>query len=243
MDTEAQHVERDRSSRPAEHTSQGEEERSRSSLRSRDVLSRGFEEVAGWVPGGRVTLSLLLSMVFLLAFSVFVMQPFQIPSRSMEATLRVGDRVLVNKLAYRFGAEPKRGDVVVFDGSGYFGEADYIKRVVGVGGDHVVCCDSKGRIEVNGQSVDERSLLYAGDAPSEVPFDIEVPEGTLFLLGDHRSDSRDSRDLMGAPGGGFLPLDHVIGKAEWIAWPTGHWRSLPREDVYARVPAPGGAHG
>ncbi|WP_338700996.1 signal peptidase I [Streptomyces sp. Q6] len=238
MDTEAQHVERDRSSEPLEITSEGEEDRSRSSL-----LSRGIEAVAAWLPGGRITLSLLLCMAFLLAFTVFVMQPFQIPSGSMETTLRVGDRVLVNKLAYRFGAEPERGDVVVFDGSGYFGEADYIKRVVGVGGDHVVCCDSKGRIEVNGQSVDERSLLHAGDAASEVPFDIEVPQGTLFLLGDHRSDSRDSRDYLGAPGGGFVPVDHVIGKALWIAWPTGHWHSLSREDVYARVPATGGGHG
>ncbi|MER5947843.1 signal peptidase I [Streptomyces sp. NPDC001904] len=243
MDTEAQHVERDRSSQPAEDTPEGEEDRSRSSLRSRSVLSRGIDAAAAWLPGGRVTLALLSCLALLLAFTVLVMQPFQIPSGSMESTLRVGDRVLVNKLAYRFGAEPKRGDVVVFDGDGYFGEADYIKRVVGVGGDHVVCCDSRGRIEVNGQPVDERSLLYAGDAPSEVPFDIEVPDGTLFLLGDHRSDSRDSRELMGAPGGGFLPLDHVIGKAEWVAWPTGHWRSLARPDVYARVPAPGGSHG
>ncbi|MFI7342142.1 signal peptidase I [Streptomyces sp. NPDC050085] len=234
MDTEAQPLERDRSSEPPEHTSAGEEDRSRSS-----VLSG----VVSWLPGGRITLALLLCMAFLLAFSVFVMQPFQIPSSSMESTLRIGDRVLVNKLAYRFGAEPKRGDVVVFDGSGYFGDADYIKRVVGTGGDHVVCCDSKGRIAVNGQSVDERSVLHAGDAPSEVPFDIEVPEGSLFLLGDHRSDSRDSRDYLGAPGGGFVPVGHVIGRAQWIAWPAGHWHSLSREDVYARVPAPGGAHG
>ncbi|MGP3774533.1 signal peptidase I [Streptomyces sp. SDT5-1] len=234
MDTEAQHEERDRSSEPHENTSQGEEDRSRSSLLS---------AVVDWLPGGRVTLTVLLCLAFLLAFTVFVMKPFQIPSSSMESTLRVGDRVLVNKLAYRFGAEPARGDVVVFDGSGYFGEGDYIKRVVGVGGDRVVCCDSKGRIAVNGKSVDERSVLHAGDAPSAVPFDIVVPEDSLFLLGDHRSDSRDSRDYLGAPGGGFVPVDQVIGKAEWIAWPTGHWHSLTRDDVYARVPAPGGAHG
>ncbi|MFI5657764.1 signal peptidase I [Streptomyces sp. NPDC051684] len=234
MDTEAQHEERDRSSEPHENTSQGEEDRSRSSLLS-DVLA--------WLPGGRITLSVLLCLALLLAFSVFVMQPFQIPSGSMESTLRVGDRVLVNKLAYRFGAEPTRGDVVVFDGSGYFGEGDYIKRVVGTGGDRVACCDSKGRLEVNGKSVDERAVLHATDAPSQVGFDIVVPEGTLFLLGDHRSDSRDSRDYLGAPGGGFVPVDQVIGRAEWIAWPSGHWHSLSRTDVYARVPAPGGAHG
>ncbi|MEU6388849.1 signal peptidase I [Streptomyces sp. NPDC046939] len=234
MDTEAQPVERDRSSQPSKDTSTGEEDRSRSSLLS---------TLAAWLPGGRITLAFLACVAFLLAFGVFVMQPFQIPSSSMEPALRVGDRVLVNKLAYRFGAEPGRGDVVVFDGSGYFGNADYVKRVVGVGGDHVVCCDSKGRIEVNGRSVDERSLLHAGDAASEVPFDIEVPDGTLFLLGDHRGDSRDSRDYLGADGGGFVPVDQVIGKAQWIAWPFGHWHSLSGTDVYTRVPAPGGAHG
>jgi len=143
-------------------------------------------------------------------------------------------------LAYRFGSEPERGDVVVFDGSGYFGDADYIKRVVGVGGDRVVC--ERGRIKVNGEPVDE-PFLYPGDAPSQVPFDVVVPEGSLFLLGDHRSDSSDSRDHLGQPGGGMVPVSEVIGRADWIAWPVGHWTSLDRPDSYARVPEPGGAHG
>ncbi|MCX3058907.1 signal peptidase I [Streptomyces beihaiensis] len=240
MDTEAQHMERDRSPQPPRTTSEGErlEGRSRSS-----AFSGAVGELVAWLPGGRATLALLLCPVLLLVFGVFVMRPFEIPSRSMEPSLNVGDRVLVNKLAYRFGAEPQRGDVVVFDGSGYFGDADYVKRVVGTGGDHVVCCDAKGRIEVNGKAVDERSLLYADDPASQAPFDIKVPDGTLFLLGDHRSDSRDSRDYLGAPGGGFVPVDQVIGKAEWVAWPPGDWRSLTREDVYAHVPAPGGARG
>lgn len=76
---------------------------------------------------------MLVCLLFLVLFSNFVMQPFEIPSSSMERGLRIGDRVLVNKLAYRFGAEPRRGDVVVFDGTEYFGNADYVKRVVGVG--------------------------------------------------------------------------------------------------------------
>ena len=197
-----------------------------------------------WLPGGRITLTVLICLLFLLLFSSFVMQPFQIPSGSMEPGLRIGDRVLVNKLAYRFGAEPQRGDVVVFDGTGYFGNADYIKRVVGVGGDHVVCCDKKGRIEVNGRSVDESTFLYPGDSPSTVPFDVVVPEGRLFLLGDHRSDSSDSRDHLGSPGGGMVPVGAVIGRAEWIAWPADHWTRLDRPDAYARVPPPpDGAHG
>ncbi|MET9911979.1 signal peptidase I [Streptomyces sp. NPDC006476] len=231
MDTEAQHTERDRSSRPEPEAAEG---RSRFALVAR---------ITDWLPGGRITLTLLVCLVFLLLLNSFVAQPFQIPSGSMEQGLRIGDRVLVNKLAYRFGAEPRRGDVVVFDGTGYFGDADYIKRVVGVGGDRVVCCDREGRIEVNGRSVDESAFLYPGDSPSTVPFRVVVPDGTLFVLGDHRSDSSDSRDHLGSPGGGMIPVSDVIGRADWIVWPTTHWTRLHRPAAYARVPAAGGAHG
>jgi signal peptidase I len=238
MDTEAQHTERDRSSRPSdpEDTSDegGPEERSRFALVSR---------VAEWLPGGRITLTALVCLVFLLLLNTFLLQPFQIPSGSMESGLRIGDRVLVNKLAYRFGARPRRGDIVVFDGTGYFGDADYIKRVVGVGGDHVVCCDEEGRLQVNGRSVDETAFLYPGDTPSAVPFDVVVPQGTLFVLGDHRGDSSDSRDHLGDPGGGMIPVGDVIGRADWIVWPAGHWTHLVRPGAYGRVPAADGAHG
>ncbi|MGW5634790.1 signal peptidase I [Streptomyces sp. NPDC003832] len=236
MDTEAQPTERDRSSRPAEpeDTSDpgGPEERSRFAL-----------WISEWVPGGRITLTLLLCLLFLVLLSTFVLQPFQIPSGSMERGLRIGDRVLVNKLAYRFGDRPQRGDVVVFDGTGYFGDADYIKRVVGVGGDHVVCCDKEGRIRVNGRSVDESAFLYPGDGASGVDFDLVVPGGTLFVLGDHRSASSDSRDHLGSPGGGMVPVGEVIGRADWILWPASHFTRLERPDAYARVPEPDGAHG
>ncbi|MFC9508581.1 signal peptidase I [Streptomyces sp. NPDC057002] len=242
MDTEAQQTERDRSSRPSdsEETSDpgGPEERSRFALVSR---------VSAWVPGGRITLTLLACLIFSLLLSTFVLRPFQIPSGSMERGLRIGDRVLVNKLAYRFGAQPQRGDIVVFDGTGYFGHADYIKRVVGVGADRVVCCDKKGRIQVNGRPVDESGFLYPGDSPSAVPFDVVVPDGALFVLGDHRGDSSDSRDHLGSPGGGMVPVGEVIGRADWIVWPFGHATRLQRPDAYARVPAPAagraGAHG
>ncbi|MFF4504052.1 signal peptidase I [Streptomyces sp. NPDC001401] len=231
MDTEAQPTERDRSSRPEPVAAEG---RSRFALVSR---------ITDWLPGGWISVTMLLSLVFLLILNAFVAQPFQIPSGSMENGLRIGDRVLVNKLAYRFGAEPRRGDVVVFDGTGYFGNADYIKRVVGVGGDRVVCCDKEGRIEVNGRSVDESSFLHPGDSPSTVSFHVVVPDGTLFVLGDHRSDSSDSRDHLGSPGGGMVPVSDVIGRADWIVWPAGHWIRIGRPSAYARVPAAGGAHG
>ncbi|MFE2942789.1 signal peptidase I [Streptomyces sp. NPDC059255] len=264
MDTEAQHEKRDRSS----DTPAGAEERSRFSRSPWSARSEGARE-SSWLSWRRTGLLGLVCTVFLLLFSTFVLQPFLIPSGSMEPTLHVGDRVLVNKLAYRFGTEPQRGDVIVFDGTGSFvqeparenpvtgllhgaaaalglaepAETDFVKRVVGVGGDRVVCCDKGGRVEVNGRAVDER-YLHAGDTPSRVPFDIVVPEGTLWVMGDHRSNSRDSRDHLGEPGGGMVPVERVIGRADWIGWPTGRWSGLEPTDAFTEVPGPGsGAHG
>ncbi|MFV0133405.1 signal peptidase I [Streptomyces sp. HMX87] len=238
MDTAAQQTERDRSPRPSgsEETSGPEGRQGRSRFALPDAL-------ADWVPGGRITLCLLVLLLFLLLLSTFVVQPFRIPSGSMEPGLRIGDRVLVNKLAYRFDDRLRRGDIVVFDGTGYFGRGDYIKRVVGVGGDHVVCCDKEGRIRVNGRSVDESAFLHPGDRPSAVRFDVVVPEGRLFVLGDHRSDSSDSRDHLGSPGGGMIPEDEVIGRADWIVWPFGHATHFDRPGAYARVPDAEGADG
>ncbi|MFD4790508.1 signal peptidase I [Streptomyces sp. NPDC058459] len=234
MDTEAQPTERDRSRPPG---TPGARDLSRFALVAR---------LADRLPGGRFTLVLFTCLAFVLFLNAFVVRPFEIPSGSMERGLRVGDRVLVNKLAYRFGARPERGDVVVFDGTGYFGHADYVKRVVGVGGDHVVCCgrdERKARIEVNGRPVDETAFLYPGDSASAVPFDVVVPEGRLFLLGDHRARSSDSRDHLGSPGGGMVPVFDVVGRADWIVWPYGHWTRVERPAAYARVPAAEAAHG
>nr|WTB33957.1 signal peptidase I [Streptomyces sp. NBC_00830] len=255
MDTEAKPTERDRSSAPEA----GSEERPRSSRIPDRFAAMSWRRAAAL---GAVC------AVFLLLFSTYVLQPFLIPSGSMESTLRVGDRVLVNKLAYRFGSVPQRGDVVVFDGTGSFvqekpeenpvtalvhgvaaslglaepAETDFVKRVVGVGGDRVVCCDKRGRVEVNGRPVDEE-YLYPGDAPSRAAFDILVPDHTLWMMGDHRSDSRDSRDHLGEPGGGMVPVDRVIGRVDWIGWPLGRLGPLPDTGAFDGVRIPGGTHG
>lgn len=256
MDTQAQHSERDRSSDPGA----GSEERSR--------FSRTRDRVAAALSWRRVLAGAVLAAVALLLFSSYVVQPFLIPSGSMEPTLKVGDRVLVNKLAYRFGAEPERGDLVVFDGTGSFvredpdanpvtgllrgaaaslglaepADTDFVKRVVGVGGDHVVCCDARGRVEVNDVPVDE-TYLYPGDAPSRAPFDIVVPGGALWMMGDHRSRSSDSRDRLGSPGGGMVPVERATGRVDWLGWPPARMGPLEGTGAFDGVREPGGAHG
>jgi signal peptidase I len=174
---------------------------------------------------------------------------FYIPSASMEPYLLTGDRVLVSRTD--FASTPiRRGDVVVFDGRGSFAplhsgkgvladaaqtvgewlgiagsDTVYVKRVIGVAGDHVRCCSAGGELEVNGAPVAE-SYLYPGDVPSALAFDAVVPEGRLWLMGDHRSVSLDSRSLLGAPGGGMVSTDKVIGRPIMVLWPFDRFSPL-----------------
>ncbi|MBW1601265.1 signal peptidase I [Streptomyces sp. JJ66] len=217
----------------------------RAALRTGRYLRARGRRTALWA--GAVVIALAL-------VSVFVVQPYVVASGSMENTLRAGDRVLVNKLAYRFGNEPRRGDVVVFDGTGTFAPqgkrenpltrflrttgaalgvtdppgSDYVKRVVGIGGDRVTCCDEQGRIEVNGRPLAEEYLHPEGGAQraSSVDFDTIVPEGRLWVMGDHRAVSSDSRDHLGSPGGGTVATGDVIGRVEWTGWPPARWTVL-----------------
>jgi signal peptidase I len=196
-----------------------------------------------------IELPLVLIVAILLAFFVktFIVQVFYIPSGSMENTLEVGDRVAVNRFEYRLGG-PQRGDVIVFDGVDSFVPASaelpsegpinefvkelgrtigvvpppdtvFVKRVIGVGGDRVKCCDDAGQVTVNAQPIAEAVYLFPGDTPSNTPFDVTVPDGKLWVMGDHRSASADSRAHLGDPGGGFVPVDRVLGKAFAIIWP------------------------
>lgn len=159
----------------------------------------------------------LLVVVFL---RVLVFQTFAVPTDSMAPTIEPGDRLLVSRL---LRGDLHRGDIVVFDGTRVFGSpTDYVKRVIGLPGDRVRCCDEQGRLTVNGVALDE-PYLYPGDAPSEVTFDVIVPDGRLWVLGDHRSASADSRAYLGQPEGGMLPQDDVIGQASVRYWPPGRW--------------------
>lgn len=189
---------------------------------------------------------MLVGVALAITFVVrlLVVQAFYIPSGSMEPTLDVGDRVLVSKLSYRLG-DVERGDVVVFDGRGSFApldagsrggaladigqslgaflgvapsERDFVKRIVGLPGDRVVCCDAGGLLTVNGRPLHE-PYLPAGEPASAEAFDVVVPAGRLWVMGDHRSDSADSRAHLGDPGGGTVPLDRVIGKVLVRFWP------------------------
>ncbi|WP_433511461.1 signal peptidase I [Nonomuraea sp. CA-143628] len=181
--------------------------------------------------GFRETILLLaLGVGIALLLQAYVVGSFYIPSESMENTLLINDRVFVNKLS----GKPERGDIIVF--KGWNGE-DTIKRVIGIGGDKVACCDAKKRVTVNGTPLDEESYLYPGDFPSDPgePFKYTVPAGKLWLMGDHRSASADSRSHVKEPGGGFISEDAVIGKAVMRYWPLSRGSIFMHPDTFAKV--------
>jgi signal peptidase I len=192
----------------------------------------------------------LLVLLAVLLVRLLLVTPYSIPSRSMEPTLQVGDRILVNRTVDPAGLH--RGDVIVFDASAAFGPATrsdglfdrlaevlgglvgggaglhdlvVVKRVIGLPGDHVVCCDADGRIVVNDVATDE-PYLYPGDAPAAHPFDVTLPEGRFWVMGDHRSASSDSRAHLGAPGGGTIPAEDIIGQVLVRYWPPDRGGSI-----------------
>ncbi len=186
-------------------------------------------------------LLLVTALVMAVIVKTFLVQAFYIPSGSMEPTMLVNDRILVQKVSY-WNHAVKRGDIVVFDDPdnwlaaedsrqphnavqraletfGLFPTGGHlIKRVVGVGGDEVKCCDSTGHLTVNGVSLDEPYVLDQS-LTHDRTFDVKVPGNHLWVMGDNRGNSADSRWHMGDPGGGFVPVDNVVGKAWLRVWP------------------------
>jgi signal peptidase I len=221
-------------------------------------------------------LPLLLIVAFCLAVLVrtFLVQAFFIPSGSMEPKLLVGDRVLVNKIVYDV-RQPERGEIVVFRGTdawapenqvdnnvGFFaklgrtvgdlvgvsqpGEKDFIKRVIGLPGDTVACCDSGGRVTVNGFPLDEPYVTE--NSPLDAPPNakechsrrfgpINVEQGQMFVMGDHRLVSQDARCQ------GQVPIENVIGRAFVIVWPSSRWEGLSVPPTFKNVPRPFAAAG
>ncbi len=196
-------------------------------------------------------LPILIAVAVVVAILVraFVLQTFYIPSESMEHTLNINDRVLVNKLVYDF-RDPRRGEIIVFNSPpswrGDPNETDFIKRVIGVGGDHVKCCDDQHRLVVNGHPLDESYLNQDGGdgaIASPDPFDVTIPKGRLWVMGDNRYHSGDSReqyvrthDIMDAT----IATSAVIGRAFVIFWPLNRatWLTVP--GTYGGVPASAG---
>jgi signal peptidase I len=190
----------------------------------------------------------VVAFVVALLVRVFVLQTFYIPSESMEHTLDINDRVLVNKVVYDFRA-PHRGEIVVFKSPDAWrsdpAEVDFIKRVIATGGDHVVCCDDQHRLVVNGHALNEPYLFHdsdgSADMPSDEPFDVTVPKGRLWVMGDHRSHSGDSREQFlrtRDPRAATIPENSVVGRAFVVFWPVSRWKWLTVPSTFDRVPDP-----
>ena len=200
----------------------------------------------------------VVALVVSLLIKTFVVQFFYIPSGSMENTLQIKDRVAVNKVPF-ISNSISRGDVVVFrdpddwlpeivdyDTNKYVSKAKsalvavgvlpnpakqyLVKRVVGVAGDHIVCCTKSGNLTVNDVEVTE-PYIFAGNKPSEMKFDVTVPEGKLWVMGDHRGASADSRYHQDDINKGFIPLSKVTGRVVAVIWPFKNITYVPKVDV------------
>lgn len=209
-----------------------------------------------------VAIVLVSALVISLVLKTFFIQPFYIPSVSMETTLDVGDRIVVNKLAPGpFDVE--RGDVVVFldPGDWLAGEPapelspveqaltwvgllpenageHLVKRIIGLPGDRITCCGDDGRISVNGVAIDE-TYVIDGAEPSVLEFDVTVPEGSVWVLGDNRPRSADSRYHGESDAAGFVPIENIVGRVFVVIWPLDHLTLMDRPDeVFEDVPEP-----
>lgn len=186
---------------------------------------------------------LAVAITIAVVIKSFFVQMFFVPSTSMTPLFVENDRILVQKISYWAG-DVERGDVIVFDDPDgrwlggiepqlnlvqkalstvglYPTGGHLVKRVIGVAGDHIVCCDSGNRIRVNGVPLNEREFIRKGTKPSDMKFDIVVPDGRLWVMGDNRTNSEDSRYHQNLEGGGTVPVSGVVGKVWAVVWPAG----------------------
>lgn len=218
-----------------------------------------------------VLIIIVVAALISFVLKTFVVRSFYIPSGSMENTLLVNDRILVDELTPRWSPYT-HGEVVVFkDPGGWLpvqpkrparpaiiegfewlltevglsasdSKDHLVKRIIGLPGDHVVCCNEFGQITINGAPVDELSYLKlpTGDTQaSNMPFDVLVPEGALWVLGDNRDRSQDSRSHENTPTHGFVPLENVVGRAFLTIWPLGRFGGIDSHAIlFDGVPEP-----
>lgn len=207
-----------------------------------------------------------VALVLSLLIKTFLLRSFFIPSGSMLETLQIDDRIMVNELVPDI-IPLNRGDVVVFkDPGGWLGAVDsspkpflveasdwflsafgitapdsaqhLVKRVIGIGGDHVKCCDADGKITINGQAITE-PYIAKGAKPSSIEFDVTVPQGSYWVMGDNRENSADSRFHGDLPSKGFVGKEFVVGRAFVVTFPVSHWAWLDDfADVFKNIPKP-----
>lgn len=193
-----------------------------------------------------------LAVIVSVLVKAFFVQMFYVPSASMKPEFVKNDRILVEKISY-WNGDVQRGDVVVFQDPGnWLGVAPeprglqkvlatvglypegghLVKRVIGIGGDHVECCDGQGRLVVNDVPLDESAYLRKGVQPSEEKFDVVVPDDSLWMMGDNRSNSADSRAHQRFANQGAVPVGDVVGKVWAIAWPWDRIEVLDDPEVF-----------
>lgn len=203
-----------------------------------------------------IVIIIVIAVLVSFLIKTFLIRSFYIPSASMENTLQINDRIIVNELTPNL-IPLKHGDVVVFtDPGGWLpphispplnplaatvdgalslvglstsdSDDHLIKRVIGLPGDHVACCNTLGQLTVNGVPLKEPYIIVPpGQVDSAaVTFDVTVPKGDMWVMGDNRYDSQDSSRNQSLPGKGFVPIKDVVGRAILISWPVSRWSWL-----------------
>jgi len=214
-----------------------------------------------WSAGREIVIVVVVALIVSAVVRAFLFQAFFVPSASMENTLLINDRILVSKIDRHFGSV-HRGEVIVFSDPGgwlpppvnnssaagvvqkglqFIGvlpstsEDHLVKRIIGIPGDHVKCCSLNREIIVNGKALDEKAYIMPNEGTDQIQFDIVVPAGNVFVMGDNRANSADSRYHLSVRNGG-VPISDITGRAVLRIWPASRWGTLPIPDVLKTVP-------